>query len=61
MEANELVVGWKSIAQASGRSPHTLIKQQQLGTLPVVPAKIGHQVAMTPSQIEVLRKGAGHA
>lgn len=60
METDNLIVGWKSIAQVSGRSPHTLIKQQQLGTLPVQPTKVGNQVAMTLGQIAVLKQGGSH-
>lgn len=52
-----LIVGWRSIGQAAQRNPATLARAHSLGTLPVTPQKVGQQVAMTPQQIEQLRRG----
>lgn len=56
MQFEKLTLGWRAIARASERSLHTLIKQQQAGTLPIDPLRIGHHVAATPEQIELLRR-----
>lgn len=51
-----LVIGWRAIGQASGRNAATLAHQHSLGVLPITPTRVGTRVAMTPEQIESLRK-----
>jgi hypothetical protein len=50
-----LVIGWRNIAQATGRNPHTMAQAASFGTLPVTPLKVGNRVAMTPEQISTLK------
>lgn len=55
-----LVIGWRAAGQASGRNAASLANACSLGRLPFRPAKIGHRVALTQAQIEILRKGGDH-
>ena len=57
MMDGKLTFSWRCIGQAAGRNPSTLARAHSMGTLPVVPQRVGRHVAMTPSQIEQLRKG----
>lgn len=53
-----LIIGWRAIGQASGLNPNTLAQKASMGTLSVQPSKLGHQVAMTPQQVQQLKEGA---
>lgn len=56
--AENLVIGWRNIGQATGRNPCTLARSHSMGTLPVTPQKLGSQVAMTPQQVQQLKGGS---
>ena len=56
--AENLVIGWRNIGQATGRNPSTLARSHSMGTLPVTPQKLGSQVALNPQQIQQLKRGA---
>lgn len=60
MDTANMVIGWRAIGQASNLNPASLCNANSLGLLPVTPMRVGSQVAMTPEQIEVLRKGGRH-
>lgn len=53
-----LTIGWKAIGQATNRNPNTLAHAASMGTLPVTPQKLGNMVALTPSQVQQLKRGA---
>lgn len=52
---SDLKIGWRAIGLATGRNPCTLQNANSLGLLPVVPIRVGAQVAMTPAQIETVK------
>jgi hypothetical protein len=52
---DDLTVGWRAIGLATGRKPDVLRVQNSDGRLPVQPLRVGHRVAMTPEQIELLK------
>lgn len=55
IETKGLVIGWRGISVAVGRSAQYLAQAFSNGRLPVVPIKIGTTVAMTAEMIDELR------
>lgn len=51
-----LIIGWRNIAQAAGQNANTLARSYSLGTLPVQPQRVGNRVAMTPAQIDLIKR-----
>ena len=66
IEQDALLVGWKAVGGAVGRTAHYLTQAHAQGRLPVEPMRIGAQVAYTRDMAEALRtslekRAASHA
>lgn len=50
-----LYVGWRSIARAADRNADTLRNALCSGRLPITPERFGTQIAMTASQVAIVK------
>jgi hypothetical protein len=50
-----LVIGWKAVGDAVGRTADYLIQAHAKGRLPVPPIKVGAQVAYSADMVDALR------